>query len=348
MLMREAQGAGSREETPDRELRVGFVGCGAHATMNLYPSLAFSPVQLVAVCDMDEERMDKVRRTYGADEGFTAVADMLDGPELDAVLVCGPPELHVEAAIQALNRGLHVFIEKPPAPDLKGALAIQEAANHNDRYCTVGFMKRFALRYLQAKDIMATSAFGETTQLSIKYSHWHAPNLEWMLTFMTVHLFDLMRFFVGDIERISFERNDTGGQHSFSIAGRATSGALLTLTTSGQEPRIKEHVEIVGEGELIVVDNVIELEYHRRVAPHRNFTSSIHDIQLVRPDFAIPNAHQNTLFLQGYAGIMVDFATSLARGLKPAVTIEDGVAAMRLVDLFLNNPPGAYTQEDWA
>lgn len=347
MLMKESAESESAKIAPTRELRVGFVGCGAHATMNLYPSLAFAPIRLVSVCDVNESRVQAAKRTFGAEEAFTSFDALLAGPELDAVFVCGPPELHEQAAMASLDRGCHVFVEKPPAQDLRGAVEIQTAAHRNGRFCGVGFMKRFALRYLQAKEIMGTEAFGKTTQLSVKYSHWHSPNLEWMLTFMTVHLFDLIRYFVGDLERLRVERAETGGQYSFSVAGLAQSGALLSLTTSSQEPRVKEYVSITGEGEVIVVDNVVDLEYHRRVEPNRHFVSSVRDIQIVRPDFAIPNAHQNTLFLQGYAGQIVDFAQSVLAGRSPAVTIDDGVSAMRFVDLFLRKPSGLYTVDDW-
>lgn len=348
MLTHETKSDRAAQKSRNKLLRVGFVGCGAHATMNLYPSLAFAPIDLVSVCDLDASRAEKARRTYGAEKSFTSLQDLLAGPELDAIVVCGPPELHQFAAIEALDKGLHVFVEKPPAPDLRGAIDIETAAQQNDRFCSVGFMKRFALRYLQAKDIMSTPAFGKVTQLTVKCSHWHAPNLEWMLTFMTIHLFDLVHSFVGPLARITFEQSESGGQHSFSVAGRSASGTLVTMVTSGQEPRMKEHVEIVGEGELVIIDNVVELEYHRRVEPTRNFVSSIHDIQVVRPDFAIPNAHQSTLFLQGYAGQMIDFATSLLNGKSPAVTIADGVAAMRLVELFRGNTSGTYNKEEWS
>ncbi len=330
------------------EVRVGFVGCGAHATMNLYPSLQYAPVQLVAVCDMDVERRDTVSRRFGAEAAFDSVDALLSGPELDALIICGPPELHQDAAIKALDKGLHVFMEKPPAPDLAGALAIQTAAQRNQRQCMVGFMKRYALRYQEAQEILRSRVFGKLTHVTLKYAHWNVPDLRWMLTYMSVHALDLVRFFAGNLAHITIEHVEVAGQHSFACTAVARNGALVAINMSSQEPRVKEHVELVGEGELVVVRNVVELEYHRRVSPTRLFHSDLHDVQLLRPDFAIPNPDQNTLYLQGYAGEIIEFAKACLEDRAPTVTIDDGVAAMRLVELLSEGKNGTFDLPDEA
>lgn len=327
-------------------VRVGFVGCGAHATMNLYPALQYARVQLVAVCDMDADRRERAARQFGAEAAFDTVDGLLAASsDLDAVIVCGPPELHQEAAIKTLDRGLHVFIEKPPGPDLAGALAIQEAARRNERHCMVGFMKRFALRYQQAHEISRSRVFGRLTHLTVKYAHWNVPDLRWMLTYMSVHALDLIRYFAGDLSRMTVEHLEIAGQHSFACVATAKSGALINLNVSSQEPRVKERVELVGEGELVVVRNVVELEYHRRVSPMRLFHSDLHDVQLLRPDFAIPNPDQNTLYLQGYAGELIEFADACLENRPPSVTIDDGVAAMRMVEVLATGKTGTLELE---
>ncbi|NUM54897.1 MAG: Gfo/Idh/MocA family oxidoreductase [Candidatus Hydrogenedentes bacterium] len=325
-----------------RELRVGLVGCGQHALMYLLPALHYAPIQLVSVCDTNAERRLRAKRQFGAEADFEGIGAMLRGPTIDAVIACGPPDMHRAAAIAAMDAGLNVFVEKPPANDLAGAMQIAEASRANGRHCMVGFMKRFALRYRQARELAQRRAFGKTTHVSIKYAHWNCPDLHWMLVYMTVHTLDLMRFFAGELARMSIERAETAGQFTFTVQAVSASGTLVSLVTSSQEPRVKEHVEITGEGEVVVVRNVIELEYHRRVSPTKLFTSDLHDVQLLRPDFAIPNPEQNTLFLQGYAGEMQEFASACIEERAPSVTIADGVQAMRLAQLLARNTTGSF------
>ena len=329
------------------EIRIGLIGCGAHAIANILPALQYAPMDVVAMCDRDHNRVDRAKRHFGASAAYTSIDDMLREAAMDAVIVCGPPELHLRAALQALDYDLHVFVEKPPAPDLNGALELRRVALTHERICAVGFMKRCALRYTQARAIAATEAFGRLTQVSIKYSHWPTPNLDWMLKFMTVHVCDLVRFFAGDLERITIETAERNGQYSFSMVGRSKTGCLVSLVTGSQEPRIKERVELVGEGELVVVDNVVDLQYFRHVDPSRNFSGDIYDIQVIRPDFAIPSQAQSSLFLQGYAGEFIDFAQAIQQGRAPIATIDDGVMAMRLVDLLGNHTSGTFTVGDW-
>ncbi len=331
-----------------QDVRIGAVGCGAHATGTLLPALQYAPVDLVAVCDRDSDRAEHARRHFGAATAFTSFDDMLQNAELDAVLVCGPPELHLRVALQALEQGLHVFVEKPPAPDLGGALELRRVAQATGRLCGVGFMKRSALRYGQARTIASTESFGALTQLTIKYSHWPTPNLDWMLKFMTIHVCDLVRFFAGDLERITIETSKRDNQFNYSMVGRSKSGCLVSLITNSQEPRIKERVELVGEGELVIVDNVVELQYFRKVDPSRNFTSDLYDLQVIRPDFAIPSHAQSSLFLQGYAGELIDFAEAIQHRRAPVASIHDGVMAMRFVELLRNHTSGTFFVGDWS
>ena len=70
--------------------RIGFVGCGTHATQNLYPSLRFAGCELVAAADPIEERRDYVRRHFGAQRVYSGYEEMLEQESLDGVMVCGP------------------------------------------------------------------------------------------------------------------------------------------------------------------------------------------------------------------------------------------------------------------
>lgn len=331
------------------QIRVGFIGCGAHSTMNLYPCFQYAPLELVSVCDLDEERRLRAKTLFGAEAAFGSIDELLKGPPIDSVFICGPPEMHSEAAVAALDAGFPVFMEKPPAGDLTGALKVQAAARANKRQCMVGFMKRFALRSQQAKEIVDSEDFGDLTQVTVKYSHWNFNNLHDMLVYMSVHPLDLMRFFLGDLERVTIEKCEREGQYTFTLLMRSKTGAIGNLIQSSHEPRLKEHLELVGEGELVVVPNVVGLEYHKRVAPDRTFGRSSGDIELVRPDFGIPNPEQDTLFLRGYVGEIQEFAQSVIEDRAPSVTIDDGVMAMRLVELMRDTENHAtYDVGDWS
>jgi predicted dehydrogenase len=89
-------------------IRVGLVGIGKVARDQHIPVLRANPHFELVACTSRNNRVDGVAN-------FTAVEEMLaSGPQLDAVVVCSPPQVHYEAAKCALLAGKHVFMEKPP------------------------------------------------------------------------------------------------------------------------------------------------------------------------------------------------------------------------------------------
>ena len=318
-------------------LRVGFLGCGNHATMSILPSLRFAPIELVAVCDLNEERAAHAARVFGAKDTMTSAEALVARDDIDAVFIVGPPKMHSSMAIAAMRAGKHVFAEKPSGDNLQEALEMQRVSHETGRHCMIAFMKRFASTYAKAKSLMSEPWFGRPTHILARYSHWPQRNLHEHLIYMSVHLIDLARFFAGDYVRATCEGNLCEGRYSLSINARFASGAVGSLISSAQQPRVQERVEITGEGSLITIDNVVNLEVHR---PHHDGITpgfDLSDIQIYRPDFAIPCQDQNSLWFQGYADEVVHFAESILAGKAPVPNIDDGVAAMRIVDWLENH-----------
>jgi predicted dehydrogenase len=100
------------------KLRVGVVGCGIFSTACIFPSLRHAPVDLTAVCDVDEERANRSAKWFGAERVYKDFHDMFEKEKLDAVYVVIGPNKHPEIGIEALRNGLHVYTEKPPAMDM--------------------------------------------------------------------------------------------------------------------------------------------------------------------------------------------------------------------------------------
>ena len=119
----------------DRHLRVGFIGCGGHAFRNVLPTFQYAPIDLVAVCDLDRDRAANVGRLFGARQVYTDYQDMLQHETLDAVFVVtnydaeGRPR-YPAIATTAMQAGVHVWIEKPPAAsaDEMAAAGLHSAA----------------------------------------------------------------------------------------------------------------------------------------------------------------------------------------------------------------------------
>jgi len=307
-------------------IRVGFVGCGNHATHSIYPCLAWAPIDLAAVADLDERKAGRTARLFGARRPYTDYRRMMDEMALDAIFVCGSPELHCEVAREALGRGLHVWMEKPPALTLGDARALAKLALQRRKSVQVGFMMRFAPAYVRLKQIMETEEFGRPGLIEGKYCCWSVPDHRHHLLYYGVHIIDLFRFLMGDVAEVMVRKCDHGGQLANAVLLRFASGAVGLLNFSSRQPRVQERVEVTGEGAVAIVDNRLTLEYHRRG------DNAFGNTTTWRPDFAIPNLPNNTLELQGYMGEVRHFAEAILRGEKPSPSIEDGVKCLEIVD----------------
>ena len=96
-------------------LRIGVVGGGLVAqAMHLHFLAHMSDrFELVAVADPSATVRESLQRLYNLEATYTDHAQLLDDAKLDALVICSPAQTHAEATLAALDRGLHVFVEKP-------------------------------------------------------------------------------------------------------------------------------------------------------------------------------------------------------------------------------------------
>lgn len=114
-----------------KKLKVAVVGAGIYGThhVDVYKQNPF--VDLVAVCDFNPDIRKKVKEKY-AITTYSTVKEMLADEELNAVSIATPDHLHVEPAVECINHGLDVLIEKPLATTVKDCQIILDAAEKNN------------------------------------------------------------------------------------------------------------------------------------------------------------------------------------------------------------------------
>ncbi|MBM3263762.1 MAG: Gfo/Idh/MocA family oxidoreductase [candidate division Zixibacteria bacterium] len=110
--------------------RIGFIGAGWWATANHMPLLKQrNDVEMTAVCRLGKTELGEVKKAFGFQYATEDYRRMLDETELDGVVVTSPHTLHFEHARAALERGLHVMVEKPmctKSADAKGLVRLAE------------------------------------------------------------------------------------------------------------------------------------------------------------------------------------------------------------------------------
>jgi predicted dehydrogenase len=149
-------------------IRLGVVGAGNIAAMNVRGYLEDPRCDVVAVCDTDEEVGQQAAKEWGAPRFYAALSDLLADDAVDAVEILTPTHLHHDHVIAALDAGKHVSVQKPVANSVDDALEMQAAAERNGRILRISecFVHYPPLEL--AKKLVADGAIGKPTSLRIR------------------------------------------------------------------------------------------------------------------------------------------------------------------------------------
>src|SRR3954454_25209799 len=109
-------------------VRMGIVGTGNIATLNVPGYLEHEQCDVVAVCDPRPDVLERRMTEWGVERGYTELDQLLADDDIDAVEILSPTPLHAEHTIAALRAGKHVSCQKPIANTVSDARRMLEAA----------------------------------------------------------------------------------------------------------------------------------------------------------------------------------------------------------------------------
>lgn len=191
-----------------KKVKVGIVGLGELGSVHA-SNLRFKipNAELIAICGLpvEKEKLETIQSDWEIPYCFYDFEEMVNLPELEAVVISSSTAAHYEHALAAIKANKHVFIEKPTGLNEQECLAIEQAAAASDKLFTVGFMRRHDPSYAEAKRRIDAGEIG-TPILFRGYSldpEWVAEYLAkrsakngcWFID-MTVHDYDLARWFL--------------------------------------------------------------------------------------------------------------------------------------------------------
>lgn len=167
-----SEGTANREATvttpPSETVLVGLIGCGGRGFSVLEDFMRQKDVKVIAMCDVDSNRLNesaaKVEKKYEkAPEKFGDYRALLEVKDLDAVLVATPDHWHCLPVVQACERGLDVYVEKPLAHSIVEGRAMVNAAREHNRIVQIGTQQRSAKHFQQAVEYVKSGQLGQIT-----------------------------------------------------------------------------------------------------------------------------------------------------------------------------------------
>ena len=145
------------------KINIGVIGTGKLGTYHVEKLLSIPSVNLIGIHDSDQNSMDRCRQKYGV-VTFKDIAMLLD--KCQAITIATSTINHFEVALKALEKGLHIFIEKPITDNINDAIKISDIAKKNDRLIQVGHIERFNNAFKESLEFINKPQFIEIHRIS--------------------------------------------------------------------------------------------------------------------------------------------------------------------------------------
>ena len=322
-------------------LKIGWIGCGIHATQMLLPQLLRHDVEIVALCDIDAKRLADASRQFGVKRLTSDGDELIRMPGIDAIGMAVGPDQHLEFGKKALDRGLSVFMEKPPSGTADGARELRAASKRSGKPLLVGFMKRYSVGNKIAHNIIKSGRFGPVLGLTGYYMTapgYFTGNVDYTGFFLhhCVHYMDLVSFFVSPVRTISARKVEkTPGRVLFHVGFEFECGAIgnIAMGTIQSRGTPVERIELMSDHQRLEVDDVIEVRWNRNPPfkvddPSATLADDV-DTLTWKPNFTAA-ANEDP---KGYYSLLADVVPALGGASTAAPTIHDGVVAMEWLEV---------------
>lgn len=323
----------------NNKIRVCLIGCGRAGMIHAKSYGAhIRDSQLIAFCDPSEENLRNACAEYPVKYCYTDYRDVMENPEIDAVIVVTPTQFHHDVVIAAARAKKHVFCEKPMAMNEQECDEMIAACKENGVKLQLGFMRRFDKNFRRGKELIDAGHVGKVAMLK---SNTYGPSepKEWMYDVrksygpvgeVNSHDFDTLRWYAGsEVKWIhavgnNFRCEEKAEQYpewydSCSVL-MEFENSVIGMITGAQYVRYgyDSRAEILGTKGIIKVG-----------AQNSNEVELVTEDKLIHKDSTVS---WTNLFRDAYIAEAEAFIDCILNDTEPEVTGHDGKMALTLVN----------------
>ncbi|WP_208586904.1 Gfo/Idh/MocA family protein [Gracilibacillus suaedae] len=324
------------------KLKVAVIGCGSIAIHRHLPEYQANPfVEIVAVCDVKEERAQSTASEYNA-QAYTDYKQAITDSDADLVSVCLPNYLHAPVSVFAAEQGKHVLCEKPMATSEEEAKQMIDASNKAGKKLMIAHNQRFVPSHEKAKQLIANGEIGKVYSFRTTFGHggpegWSIDGKEsWFfrkeeafigaLGDLGVHKADVIRYILGTeftevaamVESSAKENSDVDDQAVTIL--RSEKGIIGTLTASWAYGAGEDNSTVIyGEKGMLRLED----------DPAYSLIATYTDGSKV--NYELGQIQTNDSGGQTSSGVVDHFVDSVRNDSKPLIDGEEGYKSLQII-----------------
>jgi myo-inositol 2-dehydrogenase/D-chiro-inositol 1-dehydrogenase len=316
-----------------KKLNLGVIGTGRIGKVHIATLVQSVPqADVVAIADVNLQSANEVAKEYGITSVFANYFDVINHPEVEAIVICSPTDTHAQYIVDAALAGKHIFCEKPVDLSLeviKGALSAVKKAGVK---LMVGFNRRFDPNFMKIKQLVIDGKIGDPHILKITSRDPAPPPAEYSATSggmfmdMTIHDFDMARYIAGSEVTEVYTKASVLVDPAIGKAGDVDT-AIITLSFANGALGVidnsrkavygyDQRIEIFGSKGMVSADNNYP-ENHRYYA-----SDGVHG--------SLPLNFFMDRYLEAYANELKIFCNTITNDLKVPVDGTDGLMSVAI------------------
>lgn len=230
-----AQPAPSKKYGPNDQVNIAVIGMGIMGFSNAATSVQVPGVKLVGVCDLYTGRLERAKEVYGNDLFTTKdYKEILDRKDIDAVIIATTDHWHDRVSIDAMNKGKHVYCEKPMVHKLDEGAEVIATQKKTGKVFQVGSQRVSAIATLKAKELFESGVIGDLVLVET-WNDRQGGNGAWQYSIPTdanAGTVDWEKF-LGDAPRVPYDPKRFFRWRNYQDYGTGIAGDLFVHLFSG-------------------------------------------------------------------------------------------------------------------
>lgn len=313
-------------------MRLAVIGTGVMGKNHVRVASTLRPASLAGIYDVDRAAARDVARRYGV-LAYASPHDALRDPRVEAVVIAAPTRYHHALAVQALEAGKHVLVEKPMAPTVREAEDMVRRARRAGRVLAVGHVERHNPIVGYAHNALRRGDFGEAIHLAARRVSNFPSRVRDVGVVMDlgIHDIDVIRYLAGDrVRRVyatvgRFTRGVRFEDHAFLLLN-FRKGLTGSVEVNWLTPRKVRRISITASRCYVDLDYIDQRAIVASSSIRAFSEANAYPVPLDLHERVVQLKPQEPLRLE-----LEDFLLAAAgRRARPLAAGEDGVEAVRI------------------